>query len=109
MYQGGLSYMRYSISDTAEHGDYTGGPRLVTPDTKREMKKMLEEIRSGQYARGWIEENATGRQWFEGRRREERAHVIEQVGAELRALMPFLKPVTIRDEETVGAGAPPNG
>src|SRR5438270_9636982 len=82
IYQGGLSYMRYSVSDTAEHGDYTGGARVVTADTKKEMKKMLEEIRSGQYARGWIEENATGRKWFEARRREERAHVIEKVGAQ---------------------------
>src|SRR5205807_1049218 len=104
IYQGGLSYMRYSVSDTAEHGDYTGGPRIVTPETKKEMKKMLEEIRSGQYARGWIEENASGRKWFESKRREERAQVIEKVGAELRALMPFLKPVTIREEEAVGAG-----
>jgi ketol-acid reductoisomerase len=109
MYQGGLNYMRYSISDTAEHGDYTGGPRIVTAETKREMKKMLEEIRSGQYARGWIEENASGRQWFEGRRREERAHQIEKVGAALRALMPFLRPVTVPQEETVGAGARQNG
>ena len=65
IYQGGLNYMRYSISDTAEHGDYTGGPRIVTAETKREMKKMLEEIRSGKYAEGWIAENATGRKWFE--------------------------------------------
>ena len=93
IYQGGLSYMRYSVSDTAEHGDYTGGPRIVTAETKKEMKKMLEEIRSGQYAKGWITENETGRQWFEERRRHERAHVIEKVGADLRALMPFLKPV----------------
>jgi ketol-acid reductoisomerase len=109
IYQGGLSYMRYSVSDTAEHGDYTGGPRLVTADTKREMKKMLEEIRSGEYARKWIEENQTGRAWFEGRRREERDQLIERVGAELRALMPFLKPVRIANEEIVGAGARRNG
>jgi ketol-acid reductoisomerase len=109
MYQGGLNYMRYSVSDTAEHGDYTGGPRLVTAETKREMKKMLEEIRSGQYARGWVEENATGRKWFEATRKAERAHMIERVGADLRALMPFLKPVTIREEEVVGAGAPKHG
>src|SRR5207248_8371185 len=70
IYQGGLNYMRYSISDTAEHGDYTGGPRIVTSETKKEMKKMLDEIRSGQYARGWIEENATGRTWFDARGRE---------------------------------------
>ncbi len=104
IYQGGLSYMRYSVSDTAEHGDYTGGPRIVTAETKKEMKKMLDEIRSGQYARGWIEENASGRRWFNEQRRRERAHVIEKVGAELRALMPFLKPVVIREEEAVGAG-----
>ncbi len=109
MYQGGLNYMRYSVSDTAEHGDYTGGPRLVTADTRREMKKMLDEIRSGQYAKGWIEENASGRKWFEATRRAERAHAIEKVGAELRALMPFLKPVTIREEDVVGAGAPKHG
>jgi ketol-acid reductoisomerase len=109
IYQGGLNYMRYSVSDTAEHGDYTGGQRLVTADTKKEMKKMLEEIRSGQYARGWIDENATGRKWFENRRREERAHVIEKVGARLRALMPFLHPVTIAEEDVVSAGAPQNG
>jgi ketol-acid reductoisomerase len=109
MYQGGLKYMRYSVSDTAEHGDYTGGPRIVTAETKREMKKMLEEIRSGKYADGWIAENATGRQWFEAKRREERAHQIEKVGAELRAMMPFLKPVTIPEEEAIGAGARKNG
>jgi ketol-acid reductoisomerase len=109
IYQGGLSYMRYSVSDTAEHGDYTGGPRIVTAQTKQEMKKMLDEIRSGQYARGWVAENQSGRQWFEARRREERAHVIEQVGGELRALMPFLKPVKIADEEVVGVGARQNG
>jgi ketol-acid reductoisomerase len=109
MYQGGLNYMRYSVSDTAEHGDYTGGARLVTAETRREMKKMLDEIRSGQYAKGWIEENATGRQWFEARRREERAHLIEKVGAELRDLMPFLKPVKITDEDVVGAGVRRNG
>ena len=68
IYQGGLNYMRYSVSDTAEHGDYTGGPRIVTDETKAEMKKMLEEIRSGKYAEGWIEENATGRQWFNAQR-----------------------------------------
>jgi ketol-acid reductoisomerase len=108
IYQGGLNYMRYSVSDTAEHGDYTGGPRIVTDETRKEMKQMLEDIRSGKYARGWIEENATGRHWFEGRRREERSQRIEKVGAELRALMPFLKPVTITEDDVVGAGARPN-
>jgi ketol-acid reductoisomerase len=109
IYQGGLNYMRYSVSDTAEHGDYTGGPRIVTAETRKEMKKMLEEIRSGEYARKWIEENASGRQWFEATRRAERGDRIEKVGAELRALMPFLKPVTITEEDVVGAGARRNG
>jgi ketol-acid reductoisomerase len=109
MYQGGLNYMRYSVSDTAEHGDYTGGPRLVTEETRREMRKMLQEIKSGQYAKAWIEENATGRRWFDERRRQERAHPIEKVGAELRALMPFLKPVTIAAEEQPIPAAPRHG
>jgi ketol-acid reductoisomerase len=103
IYQGGLSYMRYSVSDTAEHGDYTGGPRIVTEATKQEMKKMLEEIRNGEYARGWIAENAAGRPWFNEQRRREAAHPIEQVGARLRALMPFLKPVTIKEAEPVSS------
>ncbi len=98
IYQGGLSYMRYSISDTAEHGDYTGGPKIVTDDTRKAMKKMLEEIQSGEYARGWIAENAAGRPWFNKTREAEQDQLIEQVGARLRKLMPFLKPVTIEDE-----------
>ena len=61
MYRGGLNYMRYSVSDTAEHGDYTGGPRIVTDDTQRVMKQMLDDIRSGRYARSWIAENEAGR------------------------------------------------
>jgi ketol-acid reductoisomerase len=105
IYQGGLSYMRYSISDTAEHGDYTGGPRIVTDETRREMKKMLEEIQTGEYARKWIAENAAGRPWFDAKRREERSQTIEKVGAELRALMPFLKPVKIAAGENVEAVA----
>ena len=109
IYRGGLNYMRYSVSDTAEYGDYTGGPRVVTAQTKAEMKKMLDDIRSGKFADTWIAENAAGRPNFEPRRREERAHIIEKVGAELRALMPFLKPVTIAEEEAVGAGTRRNG
>src|SRR5216117_4581745 len=64
IYQGGLNYMRYSVSDTAEHGDYTGGPKIVTEETKKTMRKMLEDIRSGEYARGWVAENEAGRPWF---------------------------------------------
>src|SRR5215217_6675239 len=109
MYQGGLNYMRYSVSDTAEHGDYTAGPRIVTSETKAEMKKILENIRSGKYAAGWVQENATGRTWFEATRKAERSHQIEKVGAELRGMMPFLRPVTITDEDVVGSGSAKNG
>ena len=101
IYQGGLSYMRYSVSDTAEHGDYTGGPRIVTDATRREMKRMLEEIRSGEYARAWIAEHAAGRPHFNATREAERAHTIEVVGQRLRALMPFLKPVTVTTDVPV--------
>ncbi|HYM22547.1 MAG TPA: ketol-acid reductoisomerase [Vicinamibacterales bacterium] len=100
IYQGGLNYMRYSVSDTAEHGDYTGGPRIVTDATKQEMKKMLEEIRSGAYAKGWIAENEKGRPWFTKQRQVEQNQLVEQVGVRLRAMMPFLKPVST---DTIGA------
>ena len=103
IYQGGLNYMRYSVSDTAEHGDYTGGPRIVTEETRREMKRILAEVRDGTYARGWIAENEEGRPWFNKTREAERAHVIERVGARLRALMPFLKPVATESPEAVGS------
>jgi len=94
MHRGGLTFMRFSVSDTAEHGDYTGGRRLVTDATRAEMRAMLDEIRSGVYARQWIEENRAGRPWFEAERARERSHPIEQVGRRLRAMMPFLKPVS---------------
>jgi ketol-acid reductoisomerase len=101
MYRGGLSYMRHSISDTAEHGDYTGGPRLITDETRKEMVRMLGEIRSGAYAKKWIAENEAGRPWFDAQRKQERAHVIEEVGARLRGLMSFLDPVTVTPEGEV--------
>ncbi len=91
MYRGGLGFMRYSVSDTAEHGDYTGGPRIVTAETKAEMKKMLAEIRSGAYAEKLAEQTKSG--WFHGERERQRVHQIEQVGAKLRARMPFLEPI----------------
>jgi len=99
IYQGGLNYMRYSISDTAEHGDYTGGPRIVTDATRQEMKRMLDEIRNGTYAKNWVAENENGRPWFNKKRHQEQTQLIEQVGAGLRKLMPFLKPVTIETTE----------
>ena len=94
IYQGGLNYMRYSVSDTAENGDYTGGPRIVTDATKREMKQMLTEIQNGTYAKAWIAENEAGRPNFTKLREADRNHMIEQVGVRLRKLMPFLKPIT---------------
>jgi ketol-acid reductoisomerase len=93
MQRGGLSYMRYSISDTAEYGDYTGGPRIVTDQTKAEMKEILKEIQDGRYATAWIKENQTGRKWFEAQRAADYDHPLEKVGRELRRMMPFLDPV----------------
>jgi ketol-acid reductoisomerase len=90
IYQGGIEYMYYSVSDTAEHGGYRGEPRIVTEATRAEMRKMLAEIRSGDYARGWIEENRRGRPEFEADRRRRQDLPIETVGRQLRAMMPFL-------------------
>jgi ketol-acid reductoisomerase len=107
MYRGGLNYMRYSVSDTAEHGDYTGGPRIVTAETRKAMKQMLTDIQKGDYARKWIDENKNGRPWFNAQRKSEQNHQIEQVGARLRDLMPFLNPVHIRPDGTVSKSAQP--
>jgi ketol-acid reductoisomerase len=96
MYRGGLNYMRYSVSDTAEWGDYVAGPRIISDQTRQEMKKLLAEIRDGSFARDWIKENQDGRPRFEARRKAEREHQIERVGAGLRKMMPFLDPVTIK-------------
>jgi ketol-acid reductoisomerase len=91
IYEGGLGYMRYSISDTAEYGDYTRGPRLVTAETRAEMKKILAEIQSGEFAKNWMKENKDGRSKFLAMRAANADQPIEKVGAELRAMMPFLK------------------
>jgi ketol-acid reductoisomerase len=90
-YQGGLNYMRYSISNTAEYGDYTRGPRIVTDETRAEMKKILHEIQSGQFAREWILENKANAPAFKATRRRERNHPIEVVGRQLRRLMSWIK------------------
>ncbi len=103
VYQGGLNYMRYSVSDTAEHGDYTGGPRIVTDATRNEMRRLLEDVRSGRYAQAWIAENEAGRPWFNKVREAARNHQIERVGAQLRKAMPFLKPVTDAAPATAGS------
>ena len=99
LYQGGLNYMRYSVSDTAEHGDYVAGPRIVTEETIGAMSQILSDIQSGAYAKQWIEENENGRPWFNKKRSEEQNHLIEEVGAKLRSMMPFIDPVTIKPGE----------
>lgn len=91
MYQGGLSYMRYSISDTAEQGDYTAGPKIITDDTRQTMKKILADIQSGAFAEEWIEENETGLKNFSAARQAHRQSQIEQVGKNLRQMMTFLQ------------------
>src|SRR3990167_5046318 len=92
MYRGGLAYMRYSISDTAEYGDYTAGSRIVTAETKATMRQLLKEIQSGEFAKKWIAENETGCANFKAMRERDRNHPIEIVGSKLRDMMPFLDP-----------------
>ncbi|MEQ1758646.1 MAG: ketol-acid reductoisomerase [Vicinamibacterales bacterium] len=101
MYRGGLGYMRYSISDTAEWGDYTAGPRIVTEQTKEAMRQLLSEIQSGEFAKKWIAENEAGIPNFKKMRLADADHPIEVVGAKLRAMMPFLDPVTAPQPVTV--------
>ncbi len=91
LYQGGLNYMRYSISNTAEFGDYTRGPRIVTEETKKEMKKILTEIQNGTFAKEWILENKANQAGFQAIRRRERSHLLEKVGKELRSMMTWIK------------------
>jgi ketol-acid reductoisomerase len=89
MYRGGMQFMRYSISDTAEYGDYTRGPRVVTDATRAEMRRILDAIQDGSFAREWLAENRNGRPNFERMRQADRHHEIERVGAQLRAMMPW--------------------
>ncbi len=91
MYEGGMDYMRYSISNTAEYGDYTRGPRVITEDTRDEMRQILAEIQAGEFAREWILENKAGRPVLNAARRHSRESMIEEVGGELRKMMPWLK------------------
>ena len=91
-YQGGLAYMRYSVSDTAEYGDYTRGSRIVDDETRAEMRKILREIQSGQFAREWVLENQANRAGFLAMRRVEAQHPIEEVGKRLRGMMSWIKP-----------------
>jgi ketol-acid reductoisomerase len=100
MYQGGLNYMRYSVSDTAEYGDYVAGPRVINEQSRAEMRRLLEEIQNGKFAREWIEENEKGRPNFDRKRAAEGEHILEQVGRKLRRMMPFVNP----KEVVPGAG-----
>ncbi len=93
-YQPEIAY--FSVSDTAEYGDYTGGPRIITEQTRETMRQMLREIQDGSFARKWIAENDTGREWFDATREKEQQQKIEKVGEELRAMMTFLDPVTVK-------------
>ena len=102
MYRGGMQFMRYSISDTAEYGDYTRGPRLITEETRAEMRRILEEIRNGAFAREWLAENRAGQPNFERLREADRDHEIERVGKVLRAMMPWSQ----EGEKGGGAGEP---
>ncbi len=103
LYRGGLEYMRFSISDTAEWGDYVAGPRIVTPAVKDAMRGLLSDIRDGSFAKKFIEENETGRKNFTRIRQQEAAHPIEKVGADLRKAMPFLNPVRVENGTVVKA------
>jgi len=91
LYEGGFEYMRYSISDTAEYGDYSRGKRIIGDGTRAEMQRILTEIQSGEFAKEWIAENENGAQNFLEEREKQRSHQIESVGKELRAMMPWLK------------------
>ncbi|MBO8141683.1 MAG: ketol-acid reductoisomerase [Firmicutes bacterium] len=101
IYEGGISYMRYSISDTAEYGDLVSGKRIITGETRREMRRILEDIRSGRFAREWVLENQAGRPMYSALREREKNHLIEQVGRKLRAMMPWIQ--TPREREAGGA------
>jgi ketol-acid reductoisomerase len=101
MYESGLEGMRYSISDTAQWGDFQSGKRIVTDETKAAMKRVLQDIQSGEFAKGWILENQANRPVFNAVNELEKTHPIETVGRELRAMMPFVKPVR-KEKEAVG-------
>ncbi|MBM4409421.1 MAG: ketol-acid reductoisomerase [Chloroflexi bacterium] len=96
MYRGGLNFMRFSVSDTAEYGDYVSGPRIIDEHVRTTMRQVLKEIQDGTFARNWIAENDSGRHQFNRMREADRTHQIEIVGAELRSQMAFLNPVTVR-------------
>ncbi len=99
MYEGGMANMRYSISNTAEYGDYTRGPRIITDETKAEMRRVLEDIQSGRFARDWVAECQAGQPSFKAMRRRGAEHPIEEVGERLRAMMPWIAANKLVDKE----------
>jgi ketol-acid reductoisomerase len=103
MYRGGMNFMRFSVSDTAEYGDYVSGPRIVDARVRAEMKQVLTEIQDGTFAAAWIAENEAGQPNFKKMREAGRDHQVEQVGARLRAAMPFLNPVEVVDGQPQAA------
>jgi ketol-acid reductoisomerase len=105
MYRGGLNFMRFSVSDTAEYGDYVSGPRIIDERTRATMEQVLLEIQDGTFAARWIAENESGRAEFERLRAGDRDHQVEQVGARLRAAMPFLDPVTVQAGQAQAAAS----
>jgi ketol-acid reductoisomerase len=107
MYRGGLNFMRFSVSDTAEYGDYVSGPRLIDETVRERMRAVLGDIQDGSFADRWIAENDTGRAEFERLRAADRDHQIEQVGARLRAQMPFLNPVEVQAGQAQAAATTP--
>ncbi len=90
IYEGGIANMRYSISNTAEYGDYVTGPRIITPETKAEMKRVLDDIQSGRFVRDWMLECKAGQPSFKATRRNQATHPVEEIGAKLRAMMPWI-------------------
>ena len=107
MYRGGLNFMRFSVSDTAEYGDYVSGPRIIDDRVRETMRAVLKDIQDGSFAERWIAENDNGRPEFERLRAADRDHQIEQVGARLRAQMPFLNPVEVRAGQAQASATTP--
>jgi ketol-acid reductoisomerase len=105
LYRGGLNFMRFSVSDTAEYGDYVSGPRIIDEHVRTTMRQVLAEIQDGTFAKRWIAESDGGRQEFERLRAQDRDHQIEKVGAELRSQMAFLNPVVVRAGEAQAAAS----
>jgi ketol-acid reductoisomerase len=107
MYRGGLNFMRFSVSDTAEYGDYVSGPRLIDDSVRERMRAVLTDIQDGSFANRWIEENETGRHEFDRLRQADHDHLIERVGGRLRAQMPFLNPVEVQAGQAQAAATTP--